>query len=322
MLKLLKRFSGELVLILTLLLVVNGSLVGFVYGHHNPDHDGGNPNASASPEASPSASPSDNPGQGGGRDERVPLSICHATHSEDNPFTTQTVDDDSVDGIGEGNGQSADHNRDDHQDGEDIIPPGPWDPDGRNWTEDNQAIWNNNCNSIDPSASPSVEPSSSPAGNHSSYLNLDGPRCDSTTFTAKVRLTVDNVAASEVPVTFTYQGSSLPGTTDSNGEAWVTFTFFSPGTVTVTNSGGFPDSSGEVKPADLCSGGTGGLVLGASTSDPAAGSVLGVSTLADTGSFEQTAVSLLFTAAAAMMWVGVRLYGTKNSKTQNLQNSK
>ncbi len=262
-----------------------------------------------------------------GNPNRNPVTICHATHSESNPFVTETVDDDSVDGIGEGSGQSADHNRDDHQDGEDIIPPGSWDPDGRNWDANGQAIWNNGCSmpgsspapSADPSADPS--PSADPVGNHSSYLNLDGPRCDSTTFTAKARFTINEVAAAGIPVTFTYQGSSLPGTTDVNGEAQATFTFFSPGTVTVNAvdpEAGFPQASGEVKPADLCpstggnsESGTGGQVLGAATSS---GQVLGASTLAETGVFEQTAVSLLFTIASAMMWVGVKLYAPKKDK--------
>src|SRR3989344_4479500 len=116
MMKFVRRFSWELGLGLILFVAINAGLSGLVYGQGNPN--------------------------------RNPVAICHATHSDSNPFTSQTVDDDAVDGIGQGSGQSADHNRDDHQDGEDIIPPGAWDADGRNWNAANEAIWNNNCNSV------------------------------------------------------------------------------------------------------------------------------------------------------------------------------
>src|SRR3990167_9871780 len=73
-----------------------------------------------------------------GHDE---VTICHATRSDHNPYNQITVDEDAVDGEGRN-----DHNRDAHQDGEDIIPPGEWDEDGRNWDDRGIAIYRNGCN--------------------------------------------------------------------------------------------------------------------------------------------------------------------------------
>ena len=61
--------------------------------------------------------------------------VCHATGSH---YNKQEV---STSSLGEGSG----HNDDGHQDGRDVVPPGPWDPDGRNWTIDNEVIWLRGC---------------------------------------------------------------------------------------------------------------------------------------------------------------------------------
>ena len=89
--------------------------------------------------------------------------ICHATGSETNPYIVINTDDDAVDGNGNGN---SDHNQDGHQNGEDIIPQGPWDEDGRNWTPENIAIWENNCTlptpTPEPTATPTPQPTATP----------------------------------------------------------------------------------------------------------------------------------------------------------------
>ncbi len=64
--------------------------------------------------------------------------VCHATGSH---YNQQEV---STSSLGEGSG----HNDDGHQDGRDIVPPGPWDPDGRNWNPDNEGIWLNGCGGV------------------------------------------------------------------------------------------------------------------------------------------------------------------------------
>jgi len=64
--------------------------------------------------------------------------ICHANEGI-NDYSLTNVSWNAVNGVG-----SGDHNGDGHQDGQDIIPPGFWDADGRNWAE-GQAIFNNGC---------------------------------------------------------------------------------------------------------------------------------------------------------------------------------
>lgn len=90
--------------------------------------------------------------------QQVQVTICHATASSSNPYVQLTVNANAVDGNGNG---SSDHNRDDHQNGEDIIPPGSWDADGRNWDAAGQAIWNNDCEVPTPSITPTPSPTPS-----------------------------------------------------------------------------------------------------------------------------------------------------------------
>ena len=61
--------------------------------------------------------------------------VCHRTPAH---YNQQEV---STSSLGEGSG----HNDAGHQDGLDIVPPGPWDPDGRNWNPDNEGIWLSGC---------------------------------------------------------------------------------------------------------------------------------------------------------------------------------
>ena len=71
------------------------------------------------------------------------VTICHATGSSSNPYSKLSVDPSSLDGDGN---DSSDHNRPGHQNGEDIIPPGFWDLDGRNWDSAHREIYDNDCN--------------------------------------------------------------------------------------------------------------------------------------------------------------------------------
>lgn len=80
------------------------------------------------------------------------VTICHKTG---NGWVKITVDDDAVNGSGNG-----DHNTSQHQGGQDIIPPGYWDQNGRNWNPVGIGIWENNCSvpQITPSPTPTIEP--------------------------------------------------------------------------------------------------------------------------------------------------------------------
>ncbi len=182
--------------------------------------------------------------------------------------------------------------------------------------------------SVEPSASPSADPSPSPEespspseeplsssspspspeSDNKAEISVDGPRCDSATFTASVVYSVGGVPVVGTAVTFTYQGMTLGATTDSSGRAQVTFTFFSKGTVTAS-AAEFTDASSEVKPADVCSsinldpGKNGGQ-----SENTTAGQVLGASTLAQTGTIEEDFRALAFGAGASILGLGLRLY--------------
>ena len=65
------------------------------------------------------------------------VAICHATNSLTNTYEQNIVSQSAV--------QEGGHHYN-HED--DIIPPGPWAPDGRNWTAEGEALWNNGCVNI------------------------------------------------------------------------------------------------------------------------------------------------------------------------------
>lgn len=70
----------------------------------------------------------------------TPTRICHATGSSSNPYVSQTPSN---------SGQLMGHVGANHQNGEDIIPPIPgYLPSGQNWDTAGQAIWDNDCNSV------------------------------------------------------------------------------------------------------------------------------------------------------------------------------
>ena len=74
--------------------------------------------------------------------DKTPVTICHATSSQTNPYVQEQVDDDSI--VKHGHGDDPD----------DIIPPFAYVDDkgdlqhypGTNWDDAHQAIWNNGCN--------------------------------------------------------------------------------------------------------------------------------------------------------------------------------
>jgi hypothetical protein len=129
----------------------------------------------------------------------TPVTICHATESEKNPYVRITVDDDAVDGNGN---NSADHNRDGHQDGEDIIPPGIWDADGRNWNSHGQAIYNNDCEV--PEATPTTTPSPEASATSTSTVTATARPSESPTPTSSPTETaVSSETATQIPPTET-----------------------------------------------------------------------------------------------------------------------
>lgn len=79
------------------------------------------------------------------------VTICHKNNGSG--WSQITVNPSSIDR--EGNG---DHNSSSHQNGDDIIPPGYWDSNGRNWDTEGRGIWNNNCAVPTPTPTPTHTP--------------------------------------------------------------------------------------------------------------------------------------------------------------------
>ncbi|HEX7017983.1 MAG TPA: hypothetical protein VF209_03695, partial [Patescibacteria group bacterium] len=114
-------------------------------------------------------------------DPQNKIRICHATDSHTNPYTNPEVDQDAVDGdLGNDRGQGdhyLEHNGPvwapgiaDHSWG-DIIPPIAGVHEGKNWTAQGQAFWNNNCHIPGASPSPSPTPEVSPSPSPSATVN-------------------------------------------------------------------------------------------------------------------------------------------------------
>lgn len=83
------------------------------------------------------------------------IPICH--YLGHGGYQRISVNDDAIDGDGNG-----DHNRSSHQDGKDIIPPGHWDSNGRNWDTQGQEIYRNNCNTATPTPVATTQPTRKP----------------------------------------------------------------------------------------------------------------------------------------------------------------
>lgn len=137
------------------------------------------------------------------------VTICHANNG--NGWVQITVDEDAVDK--EGNG---DHNRSGHQSGRDIIPPGSWDDDGRNWDNEGQAIYNNGCEK--PKATPTPTPTKKPKPTRppKPTIKLTATPTQSVTATPALTVTPTDTPKSEPTSTPTEQ----PRQSDPAPEVW------------------------------------------------------------------------------------------------------
>jgi hypothetical protein len=233
------------------------------------------------------------------------VEICHATHSDEvNPFVSVEVNDDAIDGNGT---EHNDHNRSDHQDGEDIIPPfyvdnraGYWS--SRNWDSNGRAIWDNNCNEVSPTLTPTPtdepevtptltptltptptntpEPTATPGpsqlGKHSS-LSADN-MCLNGNFEAVYDALDNTTGIKDVKVSFAFDNQTKEVTTGENGRVKATFAA-KAGTLTA-KADGFDTQSLTLENPNCP---VTGQVL-ATTEAGRGGRVLGASTLAATGS--------------------------------------
>lgn len=279
-----------------------------------------------------------------GSDPHNKIRICHRTDSQTNPYTNPDVDQDAVDGdLGNDHGQGdhyAEHNGPvwyagiaDHSWG-DIIPPIAGVHDGKNWTTEGQAIWNNACNIatvIDPSPSPSVDPSPTPdpSEDPSPTPGIGGPipspspslgkrssigydaNCNEN-FDVVLDVTEDGNPVENVKVTFTYKGHDTDATTNKDGRARISLRKDGDAPITA-KADGFPGADMYVTFRTDCPAGS---VLGASTDDPGTkrtGKVLGASTLANTGAADVYS-ALMTLGAGALIMVGSLRYYIANSK--------
>jgi hypothetical protein len=228
------------------------------------------------------------------KDNHIPVTICHATASNTNPFVQETVDDDAVDGNGN---EHSDHNMPGHQNGEDIIPPGPWDADGRNWNAQGIAIWNNDCNVVTPTATPTPTKTVTPTA--------------TITPTPTYTQTVTNTPTP----TYIQTATITPTPTINTNTACVS----NCTTPTPTPTVGVTDSptptpttpqGTSATPTPTQSNNT-GAVLGASSTKPqvqAASAVLGASTMASTGTFVTDIMNSLLSLGMVSLSIGSLLY--------------
>lgn len=98
------------------------------------------------------------------------VTICHRTNSVSNPYVRITVDQDSVDGDAANDNGQGDHYLEHNEglfdpatmtngdDWGDIIPPIDGVHDGLNWSEEGQAIYDNNCELPDEPVEPTEIP--------------------------------------------------------------------------------------------------------------------------------------------------------------------
>lgn len=136
-----KQFTSIGLVAVLVLSAVLLSVSSVTSAHHNPGHQQGPPA------------------------EEAKVTICHATNSATNPYTQIEVNQSAADGIAGNSGQQPDHYsehtgplasseavaqqlKSDKIDWGDIIPPIEGIHEGRNWSAQGQAMWNNNCNFV------------------------------------------------------------------------------------------------------------------------------------------------------------------------------
>ncbi len=264
--------------------------------------------------------------------------ICHASNSQTNPYENPTVDPDSIlknNGHDSHNGPVWYSGIADHSWG-DIIPEFDYDYtqgqnhfvghySGKNWTT-GEAIWNNGCNI--PTATPSstalscsinVDPAFG-AGNKFSFnqtynfsANITG---DVLNYAWSITPSAPALSSTNLPTTsWTAPAVPAPGVTwiltlnvsdNSDHSASCSTSFIDPTDTTST-----PTPVATPTPAPKNDDGGDGLGCAThdcsgNTSNTSQGQVLGASTMAGTGSFEETLYQAIMTVGATLSAFGVK----------------
>ena len=201
------------------------------------------------------------------------ITICHKNNGSG--WSKITVDDDSVNGSGGG-----DHNTSSHQGGQDIIPPGSWDNNGRNWDATGQAIWNNNCN-VPASPTPTTAPTATPTPTNTPSATPTPTNTPSATPspepTPEITPELDNRESNDPSVTPSPEPTATPTPTDGP-------------------SGGTSSSSDNNSSNNSSS----------NSSTPTENKVAGISALAPTGTFVNTLMNSVFISGIITFLFGLR----------------
>lgn len=218
------------------------------------------------------------------------VSLCHSTSSPINPYTNPTVS------ISSSGAPQGGHDNDP----DDIIPPYHWvdgsgvtqSYPGKNWTDDNQEIWENGC--VEPESSPTPSPTITP-----SPTPTDSPSPTPTESPSPTPSDNPSPTPSDSPTptpTPTDEQTEEPTPTPSPvlGTSTTDVCANIDGDQTSVPDGLHLDASGLNCVAFSVPGpggpGDGGAVLGASTTG---GQVLGASTLGEAGTASQKLIFLL-----------------------------
>ena len=236
-----------------------------------------------------------------GATQPTSITICHATSSNSNPYDTQSP---NIQNDGSLAGGHLNHTGPLYPSANwgDIIPPynsGSFHYAGMNWTSAGQAIYGNDCNVVTPTPTPTHSPTATPTPTKT-------PSATPTPTSAPT--------ATPTPTTV------QPTVTPTPTSAQVTATPTPTGTVSVTDT---PTPTPTT--TTTSSGGDNGDGLGCANHDcnthpsQVAGTqaVLGASTMASTGTFEENAMNLAALLGVTLMSASV-LYRKMQKKVVTL----
>ncbi len=253
--------------------------------------------------------------------------ICHASDSQTNPYQNPTVDPDSIfrnNGHDSHNGPVWYQGITDHSWG-DIIPPFDYGDgqhyNGKNWTE-GQTIWNNGCNipSQEQTESLSCSINVAPPFNPGSKFEFGQTYNFSATVTGNVlnytwSITPEAPALSSTNLPTTSWTAPLvpfPGITwvltlnvsdDSNHSATCSMEFIDPPLESNTPSNNNDGGDGLGCATHDCSG---------NTNNNTQGQVLGASTMASAGSFEESLYLGIMALGGIFTFTGFKKASKKN----------
>lgn len=183
--------------------------------------------------------------------------------------------------------------------------------------------------SVSPSPSTKPEPSPSPTPTpttdnqgQKTQLGITGPICNNRQFRAYANVTNNGQPISGINISFNYNNQTLQSLTDNKGQTGVNFTYGGNTKVEMNPDQGYPSQSQLITLDDSTACQTlqksqnsnsqsTGSILG-STTVSTSGQVLGASTMAETGVFEDNLVNMVGLMGAALLATGAVVYAKKS----------